>query len=379
VGGDCTCPEGQAACTGSCIDILGDPLNCNGCGAVCPPGGPNTVPTCSAGACDLACVTGYGDCDADPASGCETALAAGDSTHCGGCGVTCGATEECLVDSCVDRAPVVVDTIPAAGAQEVSRDATITLTFSEPVDPTGDWFGVSCTWSGQRGPADFTVSENGSTWTLVPNTPFGPLETCTLTVTGTQVADEDTFDPADAMAADFQFSFRIAALVLLAEDFEAGMPPGWTTFNVDGRTPDPQVSFVNAAWVVREDFAFNAADHAAFSTSYYAPVGAADDWLMTPALVLPAGLNCLLEWQAVTYDPMYSDGYEVRIATIDPSPAGALANPSLVSIPAEASTWTSHSVGLAAYAGSTAYLAFRNNSNDKFLLLVDDVRVTCVP
>ena len=42
---------------------------------------------------------------------------------------------------------------------------------------------------------------------------------------------------------------------------------------------------------------------------------------------------------------------------------------------AEATTWTTHSVTLDAYAGETVYIGLRNNSNDKFLLLVDDVKV----
>jgi len=32
-------------------------------------------------------------------------------------------------------------------------------------------------------------------------------------------------------------------------------------------------------------------------------------------------------------------------------------------------------VNITSYAGQTVYIAFRNNSNDKFLLLIDDVKV----
>jgi hypothetical protein len=214
-------------------------------------------------------------------------------------------------------------------------------------------------------------------WTLAPNTPFQPLETCTVTVYAARVADQDLDDPADAMVADHEFSFSVAE-VLLAEDFEAGSPAGWTVFDQDGRTPAGVVAYVSEAWVVRDDFNFYSSNHAAFSTSWYVPPGAADDWLMTPALALPTGRDCLLEWQAVAYDPAYPDGYEVRVSTTDASPAGALANSALLVVPREAFAWTPHSVGLLPYAGSTIYLAFRNVSDDRFLLLIDHVRVTCI-
>ena len=45
------------------------------------------------------------------------------------------------------------------------------------------------------------------------------------------------------------------------------------------------------------------------------------------------------------------------------------------SVAAEAATWQDHTVSLNAYAGQSLYIGFRNNSNDRFLLVIDDVRV----
>src|SRR5690606_16095998 len=58
--------------------------------------------TCGAGVCDIAsCAAGYGDCDEDPANGCETPL---DSlTDCGACGTSCDldhATASCATGTC---------------------------------------------------------------------------------------------------------------------------------------------------------------------------------------------------------------------------------------------------------------------------------------
>jgi hypothetical protein len=157
-------------------------------------------------------------------------------------------------------------------------------------------------------------------------------------------------------------------------------PTNFLLRNVDNRTPDGLVSYVNEAWERREDFANAVSDSAAFSTSFYSPVGAANDFMWTP-LVTGITANSVLSWNAVAYDPIYPDGYEVRIMTVAPTGgSGVLGNQltnstSILSIAAENSTWTGRTVSLAAYAGQSVFIGFRNNSNDKFLLLIDDIKV----
>jgi len=159
-------------------------------------------------------------------------------------------------------------------------------------------------------------------------------------------------------------------------------PSGWLLRNVDNRTPSAAVAYVNDAWEVREDFAFDVNQTVAFSTSWYTPAGAADDWMWTPAIALPAG-NSVLSWRSVTYDPSYRDGYEVRVMTSPNVPTGGTGvlgnqvsnSTQIFSIAADNTAWTAHSVPLDTYAGQTVYVGFHNNSNDKFLLLIDDVKV----
>ncbi|HXH18066.1 MAG TPA: choice-of-anchor J domain-containing protein, partial [Chitinophagales bacterium] len=179
-----------------------------------------------------------------------------------------------------------------------------------------------------------------------------------------------------------------SAQVIFSEDFDGvggstaggpgtySFPAGWTLYNVDNRIPATQVAYVNDAWERREDFANNTSDSCAFSTSWYNPAGAADDWMFTPAITLTA--NNVLKWNAVAYDQSFPDGYEVRISTANPTVADAMMNAPLFTIPAENPSWTARSVNLQllGYSNQTVYIAFRNNSNDQFLLLIDDVEVS---
>jgi hypothetical protein len=157
--------------------------------------------------------------------------------------------------------------------------------------------------------------------------------------------------------------------------------PNFLLRNVDGLTPTGTVSYVNEAWERREDFANAVTDSAAFSTSWYSPAGTANDWMWTPLI---SGITSIttLSWNAVTYDASYPDGYEVRIMTSTQGPptggTSAIGNQitnstQVFSIAAENTTWTNRSISLAAYAGQSVYVGFRNNSNDKFLLLIDDI------
>lgn len=161
-------------------------------------------------------------------------------------------------------------------------------------------------------------------------------------------------------------------------------PPGWLLRNVDNKTPAGTVSYVNEAWERREDFSGNVQDSVAFSNSYYSPTGQADDWMWTPKITVPAtGNDVILKWNAKAYDPAYQDGYEVRIMVDPTEPTGGpgvmgnqvTSSVQLFNIPAENTTWTARTLSLNDYKNKTFRIAFRNNSLDKFLLVIDDVEV----
>ncbi len=163
---------------------------------------------------------------------------------------------------------------------------------------------------------------------------------------------------------------------LLDEDFELGaFRPGWSLIDVDGNVPAAQVSYVNDAWVVTDVIEADV-NFAAYSTSYYSPSGTADDWLITPRITLGPASD--LSWEAWATDVDFPDGYEVRISTGMPTVVDFMANPALFTIDDEAQAFTLHTVDLAAagYMNVDVYIAWHNDSNDEFILLVDNVQVT---
>ncbi len=110
VGGACTvgsCDSGYANCDGNAAngceaELFSDPNHCGNCGVVCP-GRPHAGPTCEQGLCGFECVGNYGNCDGNPANGCETNIAI-DISNCGACGNFCSqpnAVMSCTAGACV--------------------------------------------------------------------------------------------------------------------------------------------------------------------------------------------------------------------------------------------------------------------------------------
>ena len=111
----------------------------------------------------------------------------------------------------VDIAPTVTATTPTNGGTNQATNTNITVTFSEPVNVTGEWFSIACPTSGARNVAATVVTGGPTTFTINPNVDFAPGEICTVTILATQVADQDSIDPPDNMAANFVFSFTMDA------------------------------------------------------------------------------------------------------------------------------------------------------------------------
>ncbi len=108
VKGDCN--PGFADCdfqvANGCEVELGTDDNCGACGDSCTAKFAHSVGECRAGSCRIAyCADYYGDCNANPADGCETAL--GSEQDCSACGDACADGEDCTLASgayrCISR------------------------------------------------------------------------------------------------------------------------------------------------------------------------------------------------------------------------------------------------------------------------------------
>jgi uncharacterized protein len=113
-------------------------------------------------------------------------------------------TSNCNGAPPVDDAPEITSSYPVDGATDFPINADLTVTFSEPVDLTGNWFDLNCSISGT---VAATVSGGPVTFTLDPDVDLVSGETCTLTVYAANVSDQDTNDPPDNMVVDFSVGF----------------------------------------------------------------------------------------------------------------------------------------------------------------------------
>ncbi len=123
----------------------------------------------------------------------------------------------------VDSAPTLASSVPTDGATGVAADAPISLTFSEPVDVTGDWSQLTCSVSGVIATA---VSGGPETFTLDPAADLAPGETCTLRISSGAVTDSDTLDPPNTMEGDRTVWFTVAAPTCFAPDTPIGSVQG---------------------------------------------------------------------------------------------------------------------------------------------------------
>ncbi len=88
VNGACTCPSSDVLCSGSCVNEQTDPIHCGACGTFCP-----VAATCRGGTC--VCPSGEAWCG-DYCVDEETDLA-----HCGACGIVCPPAATCQGGSCI--------------------------------------------------------------------------------------------------------------------------------------------------------------------------------------------------------------------------------------------------------------------------------------
>ena len=118
--GDCD----ASPATGCETDVRVTAAHCGACGTRCAAPA-NATAACASGACGFTCNAGFADCDRDAANGCEANLLTS-ATNCGACGTACGAGR-CEVGRCVSN----------RNCAEILRAAPSSPSGNYTIDPDG--------------------------------------------------------------------------------------------------------------------------------------------------------------------------------------------------------------------------------------------------
>lgn len=168
------------------------------------------------------------------------------------------------------------------------------------------------------------------------------------------------------------FAFSAFAQPIFEEDFENGMPSSFTIIDGDGNTVASNIAHLfPPAWNALI-FTNDPSNSFAASTSWYSPAGQSDDWMIMPSISLTN--NNYLFWDGLSADGSAPETYEVLISTTTTDTSDFTV---LTTVSGENNSWTSRSFDLAAagYSNQTVHIAFRNVSDDKYLLAVDNIMI----
>lgn len=243
-----------------------------------------------------------------------------------------------------------------------------------------------------------------------------------------------------AAAAFFAMGVSVNAQILLSEDFQGDLSHIQVTY--------PSVTTSDTSWYDHDNdgfadgsggsragewflaYAMATADSLTptmdtnvvmASNSWHSSPSAADNWLITRSIMLPAGTGVLTFKSATRQTPYYLDGYEVLISTTDNdlgsfnagsplitaaeytggsstlggdfasytfAPAGAWIQgwngtamvPSELEYDGDSARFvgilTTKTVNLGAYAGQNIFIAFHHNSFDDNLTSIDDIQIS---
>lgn len=177
----------------------------------------------------------------------------------------------------------------------------------------------------------------------------------------------------------------MAQTTLVDYDFNDGNKSGISIYDVDKLTPTSFMQSVGftagTTWILIKD-TNESTDMFVGSTSQYLPAGQANDWLVLPATQI-TGEGFVLEWKSQAFQADKRDGLKVFISTVGGKPEDFPTQPVWEVEEEEIGTtedyfegeFIQHSISLDEYVGQSVYIAFVNQSYDKSLLCIDDIKV----
>ncbi len=149
----------------------------------------------------------------------------------------------------------------------------------------------------------------------------------------------------------------------------------------DGKIPAS--SFFGAAYTARlttdawAGISRGGGDSAVFAPSWFTPAGKADRWLISPSFTVTPDMFLL--WEDMAYNASYADSLQILVS---PTAGTTTASFTQTIWNAKGSTngdFAQRAASLSAYVGQTIRVAFRNTSDDKYLIMVDNVEARVLP
>lgn len=172
-------------------------------------------------------------------------------------------------------------------------------------------------------------------------------------------------------------------MVYFYADFTDGIGSDIVTYDLDKQELHfsmKQLGFKQGdAWVSKKEEGL--VNYYAASTSKYKYASGvehqpADDWMVLPEVWIK-GKEATLTWRgkSVCNQAKNKSCYKVLVSTTGNEPKDFTEEPVFIIDEEASDKWTEHSVSLASYEGKRIYVAFVNNSLDKEILAIDDVKM----
>lgn len=153
----------------------------------------------------------------------------------------------------------------------------------------------------------------------------------------------------------------------------AGNIPNTFTLYNDKNTPNeasPDYSYFDKAWKVLRDIDGNGK---AASISFFKKDAIANRWMITPSISLQTASTPQLHFRVMAGHATIRDGISVRLST---TTNDSLAFTTVLKTIREAKeNWTDYVIDLSEYKNQSVYIAFIQNSVNKYIVYVDDIRV----
>lgn len=164
------------------------------------------------------------------------------------------------------------------------------------------------------------------------------------------------------------------------EDFQSGTPKNMTFYDFDQAAVNSSLNgsgLEDGTWHLLL-MGSGESNYFMGSASWFAIPGKANDWMITPKIKIYKE-GATLNWKGIVCDNggprIKRDGYKIYISTTGNSMRDFETEP-IFSIDEEnPDKWVSHEVSLDKYVGKQIYIAFVNDSYDKYVLGIDDISV----